>query len=81
MPPGDAAAKVRILTPRVDLPGTVHPNDGTAFVLGQCGKHLQLEKISGLVRIELTRTSHGARPAAPQPLAVAKAQSRPEIEM
>jgi len=57
-------AKVRIFTPRAELPFAGHPNIGTAFVLGQRGEchgrpiqgnTLQFEEIAGLVRIELWR--------------------------
>jgi len=57
-------AKVRIFTPRAELPFAGHPNIGTAFVLGRrggChgqpiqGDTLQFEEIAGLVRIELWR--------------------------
>src|SRR5262245_61508982 len=75
-------AKVRIFTPRAELPFAGHPNIGTAFVLrqgGEChgrpiqGNTLQFEEIAGLVRIELWRNGSaviGACLAAPQPLAV-----------
>jgi len=75
-------ARVRIFTPRAELPFAGHPNIGTAFVLGQRGEchgrptqgnALQFEEIAGLVRIELWRDASsvvGARLAAPQPLAV-----------
>ena len=75
-------AKVRIFTPRAELPFAGHPNIGTAFVLGRrggChgqpiqGDTLQFEEIAGLVRIELWRDGSsviGARLAAPQPFAV-----------
>ena len=84
LPPERAenTAKVRIFTPRAELPFAGHPNVGTAFVLAQQGEcHgrpiesdvLQFEEIAGLVRIELWReagTVVGASLAAPQPLAV-----------
>src|SRR5262249_57870883 len=75
-------AKVRIFTPRAELPFAGHPNIGTAFVLGRrggChgrpiqGDTLQFEEIAGLVRIELWRDGSsviGARLAAPQPFAL-----------
>jgi len=75
-------AKVRIFTPRPELPFAGHPNIGTALVLGQrgeChgrlihGRTLQFEEIAGLVRIELRKNASavtGARLAAPQPLAI-----------
>src|SRR5215831_14232464 len=55
-------AKVRIFTPRAEMPFAGHPNVGTAFVLGRLGEchgrpiHgdiLLFEEIAGLVRIEL----------------------------
>jgi len=85
LPPerSENTAKVRIFTPRAELPFAGHPNIGTAFVLGQRGEchgrriqgnTLQFEEIAGLVRIELWRDAAsaviGARLAAPQPLAV-----------
>jgi trans-2,3-dihydro-3-hydroxyanthranilate isomerase len=75
-------AKVRIFTPRAELPFAGHPNVGTAYLLGRLGEchgrpiqgdTLQFEEIAGLVRIELWREASaiiGARLAAPQPLAV-----------
>src|SRR4029077_4178386 len=75
-------AKVRIFTPRAELPFAGHPNVGTAFVLaqrGEChgrpirGNTLQFEEIAGLVRIELWQDASaviGAGLTAPQPLAV-----------
>lgn len=75
-------AKVRIFTPRAELPFAGHPNVGTAFVLarqGQChgrpisGDILVFEEIAGLVRLQLLKDGSvitGARLAAPQALAV-----------
>src|SRR5262245_15808923 len=75
-------AKVRIFTPRAELPFAGHPNIGTAFVLGQRGEchgrpiqgsTLQFEEIAGLVRIELWTNASaviGACLAAQQTLAV-----------
>jgi len=75
-------ARVRIFTPRAELPFAGHPNVGTAYVLarlGEChgrpihGDTLLFEETAGLVRIELWRqgsTVLGARLAAPQPLVV-----------
>ncbi|MGB9390164.1 MAG: PhzF family phenazine biosynthesis protein [Xanthobacteraceae bacterium] len=83
-------AKVRIFTPRAELPFAGHPNIGTAFVLGRRGEchgrpiqgdTLQFEEIAGLVRIELWREASaviGARLTAPQPLAVIE-DVEPEI--
>jgi trans-2,3-dihydro-3-hydroxyanthranilate isomerase len=75
-------ARVRIFTPRAEMPFAGHPNVGTAFVLarlGQCqgrpivGETLVFEEIAGLVRMTLLKQGSaivGARLAAPQPLVV-----------
>jgi trans-2,3-dihydro-3-hydroxyanthranilate isomerase len=84
LPPEELAhtAKVRIFTPRAEMPFAGHPNVGTAFVLGRQGKchgrpivgeTMVFEEIAGLVRIELLKKASvivGARLAAPQPLAI-----------
>jgi trans-2,3-dihydro-3-hydroxyanthranilate isomerase len=84
LPPALAThtAKVRIFTPRAEMPFAGHPNVGTAFVLGrqgQChgrtieGEVLVFEEIAGLVRIDLLKRESiivGARLAAPQPLVI-----------
>jgi trans-2,3-dihydro-3-hydroxyanthranilate isomerase len=62
--PAEAAGdvRIRIFTPRVELPFAGHPVLGTAFVLGgplQRGV-LQLETGSGLVPVELERDESGA---------------------
>ena len=63
-------AKVRIFTPRAEVPFAGHPNIGTAFVLGQRGEcHgrpiegniLQFEEIAGLVGIEFMEGRIGSR--------------------
>jgi trans-2,3-dihydro-3-hydroxyanthranilate isomerase len=75
-------AKVRIFTPRAEMPFAGHPNIGTAFVLAQVGESygkliadddVTFEEIAGLVRIDFLKSGRsviGARLAAPQPLAV-----------
>jgi trans-2,3-dihydro-3-hydroxyanthranilate isomerase len=75
-------AKVRIFTPRAELPFAGHPNVGTAFVLARSGEShgravqgdtLVFEEIAGLVRIDLLRKASnvtGARLTAPQPLTI-----------
>src|ERR1700693_2069085 len=75
-------ARVRIFTPRAEMPFAGHPNVGTAFVLarlGEChgrpiaGDTLAFEEIARLVRITLSKrgsTIIGARVAAPQPLVI-----------
>jgi trans-2,3-dihydro-3-hydroxyanthranilate isomerase len=82
LPPDDPAhdARVRIFTPRYEMPFAGHPNIGTAFVLGrECGKDaLAFEEQAGLVQIELIRAAGGvvgARLVAPQPLTVAAGPS------
>src|SRR5919108_3027349 len=59
---GDGDARIRIFTPRVELPFAGHPVLGTAFVLGaplQRGV-VRLETGSGTVPIELERDESGA---------------------
>ncbi len=62
-PPRDNknTAKVRIFTPRAEMPFAGHPNIGTAFVLAQVGESygkliadddVTFEEIAGLVRID-----------------------------
>lgn len=75
-------ARVRIFTPRAELPFAGHPNIGTAFVLGRNGEShgrpikgdaLSFEEIAGTVRIALLKESSevvGARLTAPQLLAI-----------
>jgi trans-2,3-dihydro-3-hydroxyanthranilate isomerase len=75
-------AKVRIFTPRAELPFAGHPNVGTAFVLARNGEShgrpvkgdtLVFEEIAGLVGIALLKeasTIIGARLTAPQPLTI-----------
>jgi len=84
LPPADAAntARVRIFTPRAEMPFAGHPNVGTAYVLARQAARrgrpfatdtLRFEEISGLVEIELLRQGgavSGARLASPQPLEI-----------
>ena len=75
-------AKVRIFTPRAELPFAGHPNVGTAFVLARSGESLAgrskatrwfSRKLPGWSRIDLLReasTVIGARLTAPQPLTI-----------
>jgi len=79
LPPDDPAntARVRIFTPRMELPFAGHPNVGTGWVLASQGRDrggvLLFEETAGLVRVEVERTGDrvtGARVAAPQPLQV-----------
>jgi len=77
LPPEDPAhtARVRIFTPKVELPFAGHPNVGTGFVLAGANPDLatlRFEEIAGLVEVEITRDAAGAVTdatiAAPQPL-------------
>ena len=84
-------AKVRIFTPRAEMPFAGHPNIGTAFVLAQVGEtygkliaddDVTFEEIAGLVRIDFLKEGRsviGARLAAPQPLSVGETFSAEAI--
>jgi trans-2,3-dihydro-3-hydroxyanthranilate isomerase len=84
LPPDDPAntARVRIFTPKVEMPFAGHPNVGTGFVLA-CerraagaraieGDALRFEEIAGIVDIRIERDAAGAVAqaviAAPLPL-------------
>ena len=80
LPPDDPAnaARVRIFTPRAEMPFAGHPNVGTAFVLAQQdavfgvsfnGRTMIFEEIAGLVRMTIDSAEGrvaGASLAAPQ---------------
>jgi trans-2,3-dihydro-3-hydroxyanthranilate isomerase len=80
LPPDDPRhnARVRIFTPRSEMPFAGHPNVGTGFVLacgaGHVPEHYVFEEIAGLVRVHLLRdeagTVCGARVAAPRSLSL-----------
>lgn len=80
LPPDDPRhhARVRIFTPRTELPFAGHPNVGTGFVLGRMATdppaHFTFEEGAGLVRVHLLRGDDGAisgaRIAAPRSLAI-----------
>jgi trans-2,3-dihydro-3-hydroxyanthranilate isomerase len=86
LPPDDPAntARVRIFTPKVELPFAGHPNVGTGFVLAEerlaagvraiAGDALRFEEIAGLVDVRIARNADGAVTeatiAAPQPLSL-----------
>jgi trans-2,3-dihydro-3-hydroxyanthranilate isomerase len=80
LPPGDPAntARVRIFTPRSELPFAGHPNVGTGWVLAQEGRDrdgvLRFEEIAGLVEVRVDRNAAGEPTgttiAAPQPLSL-----------
>ena len=71
-------ARVRIFTPRAELPFAGHPNVGTGFVLGRSTanppEHFTFEEGAGLVRVHLLRSAEGtitgARVAAPHSLSI-----------
>jgi trans-2,3-dihydro-3-hydroxyanthranilate isomerase len=79
-PPADSAntARVRIFTPRAEMPFAGHPNVGTAFVLAHqervCGApfdrgNMTFEELAGLVRMTIDTVDGlvaGASLAAPQ---------------
>ena len=76
LPPADPAhtARVRIFTPRAELPFAGHPNVGTAFVLASRGRvpgdRVVFEEKAGLVPMDIRREAGAvvaARLAAPQP--------------
>ena len=84
LPPDDHAntARVRIFTPRHELPFAGHPNVGTAYVLAEHhpgATNFRFEEGAGLVEVHLERdggTVTGASVAAPAALTV---ESGPSI--
>ncbi|WP_137178051.1 PhzF family phenazine biosynthesis protein [Roseomonas sp. AR75] len=78
LPPEDPAntARVRIFTPKVEMPFAGHPNVGTGYVIAseRGGDVLHFEEIAGLVEIRIARDASGAVTqadiAAPQPLSL-----------
>jgi trans-2,3-dihydro-3-hydroxyanthranilate isomerase len=70
-------AKVRIFTPRAELPFAGHPNVGTGYVLARRDaeppEHYVFEELAGLVRVHLLRSDgviDGARISAPRALSI-----------
>ncbi len=65
-------AKVRIFTPRFELPFAGHPNVGTGYVLARRDakppEHYVFEELAGLVRVHLL--PNGARISAPRALSI-----------
>jgi trans-2,3-dihydro-3-hydroxyanthranilate isomerase len=59
---GDGDVRIRIFTPRVELPFAGHPVLGTAFVLGQPLQRgvIRLETGNGVVPVELERDDSGS---------------------
>ena len=79
MPPDDPQhhAKVRIFTPRAELPFAGHPNVGTGYVLAcrddNPPEHYVFEELAGLVRVHVLRSDNtisGARISAPRALSI-----------
>jgi trans-2,3-dihydro-3-hydroxyanthranilate isomerase len=80
LPPDDPAhtAKVRIFTPRSEMPFAGHPTVGTGYVLATLGRGegglLTLEVPAGLVEVRISHDADGAPTggviAAPRPLAL-----------
>jgi len=80
LPPDDPMhhARVRIFTPKLEMPFAGHPNVGTGFVLAQRmlnpPEHLVFEELAGLVRVHIQRGPDnaitGARIAAPRALSI-----------
>jgi trans-2,3-dihydro-3-hydroxyanthranilate isomerase len=80
LPPEDPAhaAKVRIFTPKGEMPFAGHPTVGTGYVLATQGLdrdgRLTLEVPAGLVEVQITRNGDGAPVGgvitAPRPLAL-----------
>ena len=70
-------AKVRIFTPRTELPFAGHPNVGTGYVLAMRDakppEHYVFEELAGLVRVHVLRGKDGivgARISAPRALSI-----------
>jgi trans-2,3-dihydro-3-hydroxyanthranilate isomerase len=71
-------ARVRIFTPRTELPFAGHPNVGTGYVLARRDpnppEHLVFEELAGLVRVHIQRDAAqqitGAQISAPRSLSI-----------
>jgi trans-2,3-dihydro-3-hydroxyanthranilate isomerase len=71
-------ARVRIFTPKTELPFAGHPNVGTGYVLARQAanppEHYVFEEIAGLVRVHILRDEAqqicGARISAPRALSI-----------
>ncbi len=74
-------ARVRIFTPKFEMPFAGHPNVGTGFVLAcqdpDPPEHYTFEEIAGLVRVHVLRDAEkavvGARISAPRSLTISTA--------
>lgn len=71
-------ARVRIFTPRYEMPFAGHPNVGTGYVLARRDpnppEHYTFEEVAGLVRVHILRGAdksiNGARISAPRALSI-----------
>jgi trans-2,3-dihydro-3-hydroxyanthranilate isomerase len=71
-------ARVRIFTPKIELPFAGHPNVGTGYVLARQAtnppEHYVFEELAGLVRVHILRDEArqicGARISAPRALSI-----------
>ncbi len=80
LPPADPRnhARVRIFTPKTEMPFAGHPNVGTGYVLarlaGDPPEHYTFEEIAGLVRVHILRDAAGvicgSRISAPRALSL-----------
>lgn len=80
LPPNDPRhhARVRIFTPKAEMPFAGHPNVGTGYVLATLDakppEHYTFEEIAGLVRVHILRGKGGAiegsRISAPRSLSL-----------
>jgi trans-2,3-dihydro-3-hydroxyanthranilate isomerase len=80
LPPKDPRhhARVRIFTPKTEMPFAGHPNVGTGYVLATLDsappEHYTFEEIAGLVRVHVLRNAagviEGTRISAPRSLSV-----------
>jgi trans-2,3-dihydro-3-hydroxyanthranilate isomerase len=80
LPPADPRhhARVRIFTPKTEMPFAGHPNVGTGYVLariaGDPPEHYVFEELAGLVRVHILRdlagAISGARISAPRSLSL-----------
>lgn len=91
LPPRDPGhtARIRIFTPRTEVPFAGHPNVGTAYVLARLGRAggetLSFEEPAGDVAVRLVRNQAGevvgATVRAPQPLEIRQGREvgRPSV--
>ena len=71
-------SRVRIFTPRYEMPFAGHPNVGTGYVLARRDpnppEHYTFEEVAGLVRVHILRGAdksiNGARISAPRALSI-----------